>query len=194
MHAMRMTDDRGCGVTAGIREQTFQREHAGSKRYLLFLHRAFLKNLNCHSTLSRIRVSLIADIVQSRAMDETPRIAADRMLMRLARWLRVLGADVVTDASRSGAGLLKLARSVGRILITSDKRLRTAADVGFVESNAFREQLREVVTRLGLDPRATPFTRCSQCNHLLTSVARALASLRVPPYVFAIHDRFSDCE
>ena len=126
-------------------------------------------------------------------MDETPRIAADRMLMRLARWLRLLGADVVTDPALSGAELLRIARGEGRILITRDKRLRTAADVVFVESNAFRDQLREVVVRLGLDPRATPFTQCSQCNHLLIPVARELVTLRVPPYVFASHDRFSEC-
>ena len=127
-------------------------------------------------------------------MDETPRIAADRMLMRLARWLRLLGADVVTDPSLSGAELLKIVRSEGRILVTRDKRLRTAADVVFVECNALRDQLREVVTRLRLDPRAAAFTRCSQCNHLLIPVSRELVGLRVPPYVFASHDRFSECE
>jgi uncharacterized protein with PIN domain len=127
-------------------------------------------------------------------LDELPKLAADRMLMRLARWLRLLGVDVITDVARSGAELLKIARVEGRILVTRDKRLRTAADVVFVESNAFREQLREVVTRLGLDRRATPFTRCSQCNHLLIPVARELVSRRVPPYVFASHDRFSECE
>jgi uncharacterized protein len=127
-------------------------------------------------------------------MDELPKLAADRMLMRLARWLRLLGADVVTDASLSGAELLKIARGEGRILITRDKRLRTAADVVFVESNSFRDQLREVVIRIGLNPRATAFTRCSQCNHLLIPVARELVGRRVPPYVFASHDRFSECE
>ena len=127
-------------------------------------------------------------------MDDTPRIAADRMLMRLARWLRLLGIDVITDPMLSGAELLRVARVEDRILITRDKRLRTAADAVFVESNAFRDQLREVVTRLGLDVRAAPFTRCSQCNHLLIPVARELVCLRVPPYVFASHDRFSECE
>jgi uncharacterized protein len=127
-------------------------------------------------------------------MDETPRIAADRMLMRLARWLRLLGADVVTDASISGAELLKIARAERRILITRDKRLRTASDVMFVASNTFRDQLREVVIRLGLDTRAIAFTRCSLCNQLLLPVARELVIRRVPPYVFASHDRFAQCE
>ena len=127
-------------------------------------------------------------------MDETPRLAVDRMLMRLARWLRLLGADVIADASVSGAELLKIARADNRILVTRDKRLRTAADVYFVESNAIRGQLRAAVVRFGLDPRAIALTRCSRCNLVLTAVARELMSRRVPPYVFASHDRFAECE
>jgi len=127
-------------------------------------------------------------------MDETPRLAADRMLMRLARWLRLLGADVITDPSLTGAELLKIARADRRVLLTRDKRLRTAADVFFVEDNAIRSQLRAAVRRFQLDPRAIALTRCSRCNHMLTPVARELVSRRVPPYVFAGHDRFAECE
>ena len=127
-------------------------------------------------------------------MKEPQKFAADRMLMRLARWLRLLGADVLTDASLTGADLLKVARRERRVLITRDKRLRTAPDVIFVESNSFRDQLREVILRLGLDAHPIAFTRCSQCNHLLVPVARELVLRRVPPYVFASHDRFSECE
>jgi uncharacterized protein len=127
-------------------------------------------------------------------MDETPRLAADRMLMRLARWLRLLGADVIVDASLTGAELLRIARADNRILVTRDKRLRTAADVFFVGSNDIRGQLRETVARFHFDPRAIALTRCSRCNHVLTPVARELVSRRVPPFVFASHDRFAECE
>ena len=113
--------------------------------------------------------------------------------MRLARWMRLLGADVITDASMTGAELLKVARADNRTLVTRDKRLRTAPDVFFVEGNAIRSQLREVVRHFGLDPRVIALTRCSRCNHLLTPVARELVSRRVPPYVFASHDRFAEC-
>jgi len=114
--------------------------------------------------------------------------------MRLARWLRLLGADVITDPSLTGAELLKIARADRRVLLTRDKRLRTAADVFFVEDNAIRSQLRAAVRRFQLDPRAIALTRCSRCNHMLTPVARELVSRRVPPYVFAGHDRFAECE
>jgi uncharacterized protein with PIN domain len=115
------------------------------------------------------------------------------MLMRLARWLRLLGADAIADASLTGAELLRIARTDNRILVTRDKRLRTAADVFFVEGNAIRTQLREAVRRFGLDPRGIALTRCSRCNSVLSTVARELVSRRVPPYVFASHDRFAEC-
>lgn len=114
--------------------------------------------------------------------------------MRLARWMRLLGADVITDASLTGAELLKVARADNRILVTRDKRLRGAAGVFFVESNAIRSQLREVVRHFMLDPRTIALNRCSRCNHVLTPVARELVSRRVPAYVFASHDRFAECE
>ena len=57
-----------------------------------------------------------------------PKFAADRMLARLARWLRLLGADVLFDPSVGGAELLARARSEGRVTLTRDKRLRTAPD------------------------------------------------------------------
>jgi uncharacterized protein with PIN domain len=126
-------------------------------------------------------------------MDETPRLAVDRMLMRLARWMRLLGADVIVDASLPGSDLLRIARADNRTLVTRDKRLRTATDVYFVEANSIRTQLAEVIRRFGLDPHAIALTRCSRCNTVLTSVARELVSLRVPPYVFASHDRFAEC-
>jgi uncharacterized protein with PIN domain len=116
------------------------------------------------------------------------------MLARLARWLRLLGADVLTEPSLSGAQLLKLARNQGRILLTRDKRLRTARDVIFVESDRFRDQLREVLARVPFDPRRSAFTRCSHCNRPLTDVSRDAVARRVPPFVYASQSRFAACE
>jgi uncharacterized protein len=89
--------------------------------------------------------------------------------------------------------LLKHARLESRIMLTRDKRLRTAPDVFFVASNIVREQLSEVIAKFGIDVKARAFTRCSRCNLMLVSVERELVSRRVPPYVFASIDRFAEC-
>jgi len=126
-------------------------------------------------------------------MSETPRFAVDRMLARLARWLRLMGADVLFDPALGGAQLLRRARDEDRILVTRDKRLRTAPDVIFLRANLFREQLREVLAHTPFDPRERAFTRCSECNEPLQWLERNLVARRVPPFVFASHDKFACC-
>lgn len=126
-------------------------------------------------------------------MSEIPMFAADRMLARLARWLRLMGADVLFDPAMVGADLLRRARDESRIMLTRDKRLRTAPDVIFIESNLIREQLREVLTRHPFDPRLRAFTRCSSCNQPLQILDRNLVGRRVPAFVFASHEKFAAC-
>lgn len=116
------------------------------------------------------------------------------MVARLARWLRLLGADVICDQTLGGPALLKLAREQGRTVLTRDKRLKTAPDALFIESNDFRQQLVEVLARFPFDPRRHAFTRCLRCNQKLRALPRELASRRVPPFVYASVDKFAECE
>src|SRR5215813_9229850 len=105
------------------------------------------------------------------------------MLARLARWLRLLGADTLFDPSLDGASMLRIARSEGRVMLTRDKRLRTAADAMLIESNDFRAQLRQILARYPLDIATATFTRCSRCNAMLDRVDREILRRRVPPFV-----------
>lgn len=126
-------------------------------------------------------------------MEEIPKFAADRMLARLARWLRLLGADVILDPDIDGAAMLKRARAENRILLTRDKRLRTASDTIFLESNGFRDQIRAVLARCPFDTRREAFTRCSRCNAELCKVGRDAVLTRVPPFVYASQEHFAEC-
>jgi uncharacterized protein len=127
-------------------------------------------------------------------MDEPPKFAADRTLMRLARWLRLMGADVLCEALPSAAEMLKIARQDGRPMLTRDKRLRTSPDVLYIEGHRFRDQLREVMARYPFDPQPFAFTRCSRCNARLHEVSRDAMLQRVPPFVYASHDKFAVCD
>lgn len=128
-------------------------------------------------------------------MEEAPpRFAVDRMLQRLARWLRLMGADVLCDDALSGAELLRRARAEDRAIVTRDKRLRTAPDVLYIETQLFRDQLREVIARYPFDPRRFAFTRCSRCNEPLHAVSGDVVARRVPPFVYAQQRKFSICE
>src|SRR5207245_3314282 len=87
-----------------------------------------------------------------------------------------------------------LARGQERVMLTRDKRLRTASDVLYLESQLFRDQLREVMARYPFDPRRAAFTRCSNCNELLHEVSREAVVRRVPPFVYAAHEKFAICD
>ena len=127
-------------------------------------------------------------------MEETlPKFAADRTLKRLARWLRLVGADVLWEATLDGPAILHRGRAEGRMVLTRDKRLRTAADAVYLTSHLFRDQLCEVMARCPFDPRRSAFTRCLDCNELLQTVSRDRVARRVPPFVFAAHEQFAIC-
>ena len=122
-----------------------------------------------------------------------PRFAVDRMLARVARWLQDAGRRHIFDQSVDGAAMLKLARTEGRIMLTRDKRLKTAPDVLFLDSNDFREQLREVLRAYPFDILDNAFSRCSRCNTPLIEVDREVVRQRVPPFVYASNEKFSEC-
>jgi uncharacterized protein with PIN domain len=125
----------------------------------------------------------------------SPRFAVDRMLGRLARWLRVLGHDVVYEPQLSGRRLADRARREGRVLVTRDTRLRPDPGVPahvFVISDHFREQLREVAAAVPLAGGAL-LGRCLDCNRPLAEVPKGRVEGRVPPFVWATQERFLTC-
>ncbi|MFZ2470457.1 MAG: Mut7-C RNAse domain-containing protein [Methanothrix sp.] len=98
------------------------------------------------------------------------RFLVDLMLMRLGRWLRLLGQDVALPKGESDEDLLRQAEREGRIIITRDKRLSaacTGAEVRclLIHSSKISDQLREMA-EVGVPLRLDP-QRCTVCNGLL---------------------------
>lgn len=113
-----------------------------------------------------------------------PRFAADAMLGRLARWLRVLGFDTTYDVSLGDPELVRLADQEGRVLLTRDRHLLRElrpARAHEVRSDAPLEQLREVLAALALSPPAELFTRCLVCNSPLSPPLPAADAARLLP-------------
>jgi uncharacterized protein len=95
------------------------------------------------------------------------------MLMRLGRWLRLMGQDVANPEGCSDDALLSQAKEESRTIITRDKRLFQAC-VGagveclFIRSSEISDQLLEMA-REGVPLRLDP-QRCTLCNTLLQEV------------------------
>jgi uncharacterized protein with PIN domain len=124
------------------------------------------------------------------------RFAADKMLGRLAKWLRIIGQDVAYGPHLSGYGLIRAARQEDRLILTRDRALikKNPPDYLFIESDRFREQLRQVIEACRLDPLKEAFTRCSECNVRLQPVDKESVRGKVPAYVYSTQRQFSSCE
>lgn len=100
-------------------------------------------------------------------MEEPPRFAADAMLGRLARWLRVLGYDTSYDEGIDDAVLVRHANEEGRVLLTRDRHLmrelRPPRGIELRHDDPL-EQLLQVVNALELTGPVAMFSRCMLCN------------------------------
>ncbi|MBY0276037.1 Mut7-C RNAse domain-containing protein [Candidatus Binatia bacterium] len=127
---------------------------------------------------------------------DVPRFAVDRMLGRLARWLRVLGFDAAYRNELPGDRLLTLAAREDRIVVTRDGRLRDPrgrARVIRITSAGFRDQLRELDRVLPLGGMDARPQRCVECNEAVLPVALADVPESVPAYVRATQTDFRRC-
>lgn len=101
------------------------------------------------------------------ARTDSFQFAADAMLGRLARWLRVLGFDTTYDAALPDPELVRRAAAEDRVLLTRDRHLlrelRPTAALE-IRKDAPLEQLCDVVGALALPAPAELFTRCLICN------------------------------
>ena len=125
-----------------------------------------------------------------------PSFAADRMLGRLARWLRLIGLDTLYDPTLDGPALARRAQNEGRILLTRDTRLlrrRALPKHLLIADDQFRLQLRQVLRAFEIDPFGALLTRCSLCNQPLQDLPASEARARVPAYVAATQTNFARC-
>src|SRR5262245_15184059 len=97
------------------------------------------------------------------------KFVADVMVGKLARWLRFLGYDVLYSNRFEDDEILRIAEAEERLILTRDVELhhRAGARSLFIEDDHYEEQIRQVVSTLGLK-EAYPFTRCAECNSRLT--------------------------
>jgi uncharacterized protein with PIN domain len=108
------------------------------------------------------------------------RFAADAMLGRLGRWLRVLGYDTFYDAAIADPARVRLAAEEGRMLLTRDRHLlRELRPVQALEVRRDDplEQLQDLVAALALQGPVAMFSRCLVCNTPLEDLDAAEAAV-----------------
>lgn len=126
-------------------------------------------------------------------MEPRARFFVDRMLGKVAKWLRILGYDAVYGSIETASQIETLCGE-GRIIVTGNTRWRHLPGVFLCESTRFEDQCRKLAAA-GLIRREqfNPFSRCLQCNQLLEDVPREEVFGLVPEYVYATALSFSRC-
>jgi len=122
---------------------------------------------------------------------------ADCMLGRLAKWLRILGFDVLYFSKAEDRELVAIARSEGRVLLTRDTGLieKTARRPNrlFIRSDDWQDQIVQVLDELELWDEVRANTRCIACNLPLKPLPRERAKNLVTPYVGEHASSFAVC-
>jgi uncharacterized protein with PIN domain len=123
------------------------------------------------------------------------RLIADVMVGRLARWLRILGFDVLYSNRYEDDEILRIAVDEDRIVLTRDTGLaaRLVPDrLIFIHHDDVDFQVDEVLHRVG-QREFRIFSRCVECNTPLEKVDKESLFERVPPYVYLTQNEFAHC-
>lgn len=122
------------------------------------------------------------------------RFIVDTMLGTLAKWMRILGYDVLYDPGFDDDEMLRLASSDDRIIISRDRELCSRkADSHLMVSQELEDQIFEITAEWPPD-EGLVLTRCLACNAILGPAGRDEAEGKVPEGVLERHSEFWVCE
>jgi len=113
------------------------------------------------------------------------RFVAEPMLGKLAKWLRMIGYDVLYLRSYQEEDLAHFADEGRRLLSRRKQAQRDHPEVILLRSDRVDEQLKELraLGRIKLD-RSKFFTRCLRCNVPLRESNTEAAKSSLPDYVY----------
>jgi uncharacterized protein with PIN domain len=121
---------------------------------------------------------------------------ADAMLGRLAKWLRLLGLDVLYYPAIDDRQVIKISREQERTILTRDTRMlqrKAIKGAVFIRSDHIVDQLLEMKDILDF-PGPDLAERCAVCNKILRAVAdRDEIKDLVPDYVYHNFNSFMRC-
>lgn len=128
------------------------------------------------------------------------KFAADSMLGRLARWLRMSGYDTAYFKQKGDEDLISIAANENRILLTRDSKLHAKAlklklQSCHVRSGELLEQLKQLALELGIAIQGSPiFARCTACNGVLERTEKESLRNKIPDTVLDGTDDFYSCK
>ncbi len=127
----------------------------------------------------------------------SPKFVLDVHLGTLARYLRMLGFDSLYKNNYGDEEIVKISLSEKRTILTKDRGILKRKEVEhgyYVRSTAPQIQLKEVVERFDLKKLINEFSRCLECNALLSTASIEEISGKIPPKVKEFQNEFYICK
>ncbi len=124
---------------------------------------------------------------------------ADSMLGKLARWLRMLGQDVLYSTELNDSELLELAKKENRVLLTRDLELYQRAiakglDTYYVEGKTESDQLAELAKRYNLRLMIDmDKSHCPLCNTKLKATPKEQLKSQLEKNTLTYYEKFWKC-
>jgi uncharacterized protein with PIN domain len=122
-----------------------------------------------------------------------PKFICDVHLGKLARYLRMMGFDVLYKNSFKDDEIVQLSINERRAILTRDRGILKRNEVTrgyFVRSSEVEKQAEEIIHRFDLQKSIKEFTRCLDCNHKLIKIAKTKILGELPPKVASSQNEF----
>ncbi len=126
-----------------------------------------------------------------------PRFILDVHLGKLARHLRLLGLDALYRNDLTDEEIIDISLEENRIILTRDRGILKNSTVThgyWLRSTDAMQQAREVMARFDLHQHIAPFSRCLECNGLVTELSTPPPKTTIPPKVAEIYQHFYRCD
>jgi len=139
----------------------------------------------------------ISDIQHLRLKPlRNPKFIADVHLGKLARYLRMMGFDVIYNNNFKDHEIVKLSLKERRAILTRDRGILKRSEVThgyWLRSTKIKEQVVEILNRFSLKNIINEFSRCLECNSALNSVSKEEIINLLPPKVIQSQEEFYRC-
>lgn len=125
----------------------------------------------------------------------SPKFLLSDNLMRLAKWLRILGYDAAIYRSINIDKMIYLANRERRVMVTRSKKIINRNQKFsrlFICNTNHLEQLQEMLSYIRLDEK-TLFSHCTECNVALDEISREKVTELVPKTVLEEFYNFWIC-
>jgi uncharacterized protein with PIN domain len=125
-----------------------------------------------------------------------PKFVADVHLGRLAKYLRMIGIDVLYKNNFNDDEIVRISLNEKRAILTKDRGILKRNEVThgyWLRSTKVKEQTIEVLKRFDLKNQIKEFSRCIECNQLLKQVQKKEILDELPLKVAQKQNEFYRC-